>query len=266
MISVIITTKNGGKFLPISVPTVLAQEHADFELIIVSDGSTDNTVEIAKKLAAEDSAGRIKVIELQKNIGPGLARNMAIREARGEFIALIDDDDAWLSKSKLKNQRDYLVTHPDTAIVGASRIEFVRLRDADADTNAKPVHDFWLDQEKDPEKIRQNMLAYNPVMTSSVMFRKEIFEKVGGFKEMRLAEDYDLWLRMGEFGKIANVDGADIAYTVRDMGASRSKRMEMAKVVLCLVNEYRRKYPNYMKALLKAYARIGLISVKKILK
>ncbi len=274
MISVIITTKNGGRFLSKSVASVLMQTNADFELLIVSDGSTDDTAEVAHNLAASDSLSRVLVIELKDNIGPGLARDMAIKKAKGEYIALLDDDDIWLSKNKLHNQTEYLNAHPDTVLVGASKVEFVRLRDKSAagaaDGSATgtgdPVHEFWLNQEKDSEKIRQNMLSYNPVITSSVMFRKGIYIKVGGFKPMYLAEDYDLWLRMGQIGKISNVDGADIAYTVRDNGATRMRRVEMAKIVTGLVNEYKNKYPGYLKAILKAYARVVLFSIKKILK
>ena len=102
------------------------------------------------------------------------------------------------------------------------------------------------------------MLSYNPIITSSVLFRKDIFMKAGCFKDMRLAEDYDLWLRMGKFGKIANVDGADTQYTIRDSGASRSNKIKMCKAVIQLVNEYKKDYPNYMKAIIKGYLRLYL--------
>jgi glycosyltransferase involved in cell wall biosynthesis len=257
------TTKNGGAFLGASVASVLAQSFTDFELVIVSDGSTDNTADVARALAAKDSLSRIHVIELKNNVGPGLARDMAIRQAAGNYIALLDDDDVWSSREKLQRQKDYLDTNPDVVLVGASRVEFVRLRDADG-PGAKPVHDFWLTQEKDPERIRNNMLAYNPVITSSVMFRKDAYLQSGGFKAMYLAEDYDLWLRMGLIGNIANIDGAETAYTVRDKGAARSRQIEMAHVVIRLVKEYKGKYPNFPKAIIKGYLRLLILFVKKI--
>lgn len=284
MISVIISTKNGGGFLKRSVESVLNQTHRDLELIIVSDGSTDNTAEIARALATTDP--RIKVIELKKNIGPGLARNLAIlgktaaaekvgadeepdeelkvEPANGNYIALIDDDDVWLSPEKLNRQKEYLDANPGVIAIGAARVEFVR------EEPSSSKHVFWLNQERDPEKIRLNMLSYNPLITSSVLFRKDAFIKVGGFKAMRLAEDYDLWLRMGQLGKIANVEGAETQYTIRDSGASRSNNIKMCRVVLNLAREYRGRYPNYTKAVIKGYVRLLLALkksfIKKILK
>lgn len=255
MISIVLATKNGGRFLKKSVESVQKQTLKDFELIIVSDGSTDNTAEISRGLAASDN--RIKVLELKENRGPGLARNVAVEMARGEYVALIDDDDAWLSAEKLARQKEYLDEHPDIVSVGAARVEFVRENGA---------HIFWLNQEKNSSKIRANMLSYNPLITSSVMFRKSIFAKAGGFKPMRLAEDYDLWLRMGKFGGIANIDGAETQYTLRDGGASRSGGIEMCRIVLRLAKEYRHYYPRYIKALIKGYARLVLIFIKNILK
>lgn len=259
MISVIIATKNGAVLLPRAVKSIQDQTFKDIEVIIVSDGSTDDTVNVARSLAEKDP--HISVIELTENIGPGRARNLAIEKSRGEYVAFLDDDDSWLSPEKLQKQKAYLDEFPNVVAVGAACVEFFR---EDSKTG-EGKHMRWLNQETDPAKIHSNMLSYNPLITSSVMMRKDIFNKVRGFKPMYLAEDYDLWLRMGRLGDIGNIEGAETRYVVRDGGASESRKLEMAFTVLRLAKEYHSYYPHYLKALAKGYARIVLVFIKKIL-
>ncbi len=278
MISTIITTKNGSPYICRAIDSVLAQAPAlralspscDLELIIVSDGSTDNTANVVREKIAEviklgqANDGQIKLIELKQNIGPGLARNLAILggdaegqsypEARGEYIALLDDDDVWTDPKKLANQKVFLDIDEDVVLVGASKVEFVA-------EDSKHIKYFL--GECDALKVRKNMLVSNPVITSSVMFRTSIFKGVGGFENMYLAEDYDLWLRMGLVGQIVNIDGADTKYTVRKGNASNTRALELAKAVLGIVKIYSDRYPNYIPALLKAYTRITLFHLKK---
>ncbi len=301
MLSTIITTKNGSKYICRAIDSVLAQIPAlkalspsyDLELIIVSDGSTDNTAEIVgKKIAqaielGQASDDQIRLIELKQNIGPGLARNLAIlggdaegqnySEARGEYIALLDDDDVWTDPKKLANQKVFLDIDENVVLVGASKVEFVtedfikennvatnNAKNAVANTasDTATTHKYFYG-EKDAVKIRKNMLLKNPVITSSVMFRTYIFKGLGGFENMYLAEDYDLWLRMGLAGQILNIDGADTLYTVRLASASNTRKLELNKAVLNLVKKYKGLYPNYYPAILKAHARIVLFHLKK---
>jgi glycosyltransferase involved in cell wall biosynthesis len=258
-ITIVIATKNGAKLLSRAVESIQKQTLQYWELVIVSDGSTDNTAEIARQLASSDP--RITVIELEENVGPGAARNIAIEKAKGKYIAFLDDDDSWLSAEKLVRQKDYLDAHPNTVVVGASRVEFIR------ETNSGSSHHmFWLSQEVDAQKIHANMLSYNPIVTSSAMIRKDVFEKAGRFRPMYLAEEFDLWFRMGRLGEIANIEGADTRYSVRDSSISRVRNMEMALTVLKLGKEYKAYYPHYIKAFIKGYARIVLVFLKNILK
>ena len=278
MISTIISTKNGSPYICRAIDSVLAQIPAlkalspscDLELIIVSDGSTDDTADVVRgKIATatrlgQASDGQIKLIELKKNIGPGLARNLAILggdaegqsypEASGEYIALLDDDDVWTDPKKLANQKVFLDIDEDVVLVGASKVEFV---------TEENKHVKYFLGGRDALNIRKNMLVSNPVITSSVLFRASVFKVVGGFENMYLAEDYDLWLRMGLAGQIINIDGADTKYTVRKGNASNTRTLELNKAVLSLIKMYKDRYPNYIPALLKAYARIILFHFKK---
>lgn len=212
MISVIIATKNGEKYIARAIQSALSQSVAiknasnptlftGFEIIVISDGSTDNTAQIVRELSVTDS--RIKLIELSQNIGPGQARNLAIlggpipnslvSPIKNKFVAILDDDDLWQNPKKLENQIKYLEENPDIVLVGSKKTEFTR-------ENGELLR--WIINQTDPNIIRNNILSYNPVITSSAVFRTNIFAEVGGFKAMYLAEDYDLWLRMGLHGNI----------------------------------------------------------------
>src|SRR3954462_722351 len=106
MISVIIATKNGSKFIAGALQSVQNQSYAldestknALEIIVVNDGSTDHTEAVVRSLMEKDN--RIQLISLPSNIGPGLARNKGIEKSTSEYIAFLDDDDIWLSTQKL---------------------------------------------------------------------------------------------------------------------------------------------------------------------
>lgn len=289
MISVIIATKNGEKYIARAIQNALQQsvatrnkinpaEFGGFEIVVVSDGSTDNTVKIVNELCDIDS--RIRLIELKENVGPGLARNIAILgkihattsdksitdsdvatqtvfPIQNSFVAILDDDDLWQNPKKLENQIKFLEENPDVVLVGSKKTEFTR---------ENGEHLRWIINETDSNLIRQKMLSYNPIITSSAVFRTHIFKEVDGFKAMYLAEDYDLWLRMGLHGNISNVENAETTYTIRDSGASKSRQIEMAQTVLALAKEYRHQYPSAWRAILKGYLRVILTYWKLIKK
>lgn len=279
MISTIIATKNGEKYIARAIHNALEQsvavsnakdssQFSGFEIVVVSDGSTDNTANIVRELALKDA--RIRLIELVQNIGPGLARNLAILGGNikeensliippitNQFVAILDDDDLWQNPKKLENQISYFNENPNVVVAGAVKTEFTR---------ENGEHLRWIINETDPQKIRANMLSYNPVITSSVVFRTNIFREVGGFKPMYLAEDYDLWLRMGLYGDISNVENADTIYTIREGGASKSRQIEMAQVVMRLAKEYRHQYPHFYRAYIKGVLRLMLVYWKLLKK
>ena len=247
LISIIIATKNGGRFLSRSLASIEKQTDKNLEVIIVSDGSTDNTVEIAQKMA--ETRPFIKVLALNQNIGPGLARNIGIKEARGKYIALLDDDDEWLDENKLNNQRKFLDQNPQYVLIGSNETEFV---------NEDLKRLFVFKPETDDRTIRSKLLLANQFVTSSVMFRKGAFEKAGGFAAMFLAEDYDQWLRLAQQGKVANLQNCLTRYYKRSNSAQSANQQQMNRIVLELIKKYQKNFPNSGLAKLKAYIRIFL--------
>ena len=94
LISVIIPSYNSGKFLGEAIESVVNQTYKNIEIIVINDGSTDNTEEIAKKWQKRDE--RVRYLKHKENKGPSAARNTGIKNSRGEYIAFLDDDDEWL--------------------------------------------------------------------------------------------------------------------------------------------------------------------------
>jgi teichuronic acid biosynthesis glycosyltransferase TuaG len=104
-VSIITPSYNSEKFIIDAIKSVIAQEYSDWEMIIVDDCSTDRTCEIVAEYSHQDS--RIKLIKLEQNSGPATARNIAITNATGRYIAFLDSDDLWLS-NKLKTQINFM--------------------------------------------------------------------------------------------------------------------------------------------------------------
>lgn len=179
-VSVIIPTYNRAWCLAQAIESVLAQDFMDFELIVVDDGSDDNTNSVLAKFPG------IRVIT-QKNKGVSNARNTGVRESTGHLIAFLDSDDLW-KKSKLSIQVEFFRKNPDALICQTQEI-WIR--------NGKRVN---------PGKRHQKFSGYFfekslelcLVSPSAVMIRRSFFEQINGFDvELPACEDYDMWLRIG---------------------------------------------------------------------
>ena len=181
LVSVIIPTYNRGWIVRDAIDSVLGQTYADFELIVVDDGSSDRTPPIL------DAYGdRLRVIR-QANQGVSAARNRGIGESSGPLIALLDSDDIWLPK-KLAVQVDFFKRNPAALICQTEEI-WIRngLRVNPGKRHRKPSG-----------MIFERSLELCLVSPSAVMVQRELFEKVGQFDEsLQACEDYDLWLRVG---------------------------------------------------------------------
>jgi len=180
MVSVIIPTFNRAAFLREAIDSVLAQTEKDFEIIVVDDGSTDHTRELAA-----DYGRRIRCF-FQPNAGASAARNLGIRHAQGKFIAFLDSDDLWLPK-KLSRQIEWMRAHPEIMLCYTGEIWIRRgMR-----VNQKKIH------AKVGGWIYPLCLPRCIISPSSVFMRRELFNVIGLFDEqLPICEDYDLWLRV----------------------------------------------------------------------
>jgi glycosyltransferase involved in cell wall biosynthesis len=178
-VSVIIPTYNRGWVIKEAIDSVLAQDYKDFELIVVDDGSTDNTSDVL------DSYGNVIKVFSQKNKGVSAARNRGIAEASGKFIAFLDSDDLWLPQ-KLSVQIEFFNQTPDALIC---QTEEVWIRNG-LRVNPRKRH------KKSSGMIFKPSLELCLVSPSAVMIQRSLFDRVGKFDEtLPACEDYDLWLR-----------------------------------------------------------------------
>lgn len=178
-ISVIIPTYNRQEFLAQAIDSVLGQTCADFELIVVDDGSTDDT---ARRVDAYGA--RVRYI-YQENKGPAAARNTGIRAAEGELLAFLDSDDRF-AQEKLMVQQAAMAAHPEYLISHTDEIWYRRGELLHQKKKHFRPHGF----------IFAACLKLCVVGMSTVMVRREFFDRVGYFdEELPCCEDYDLWLR-----------------------------------------------------------------------
>jgi len=179
-VSVVIPTYNQGSLLPEAIASVRAQKWPDVEIIVVDDGSTDDTKQVLDQLA---TAGDLRWFR-QSNAGAAAARNRGIQAATGEWIAFLDADDIWLPP-KLAIQFEQLKKHRADFSFTDSRLRFANGHESDL---CCPIFE---------RPLFHQLLTGNLFGTPTVILRKSCFERVGLFDEqLRTGEDWDMWLRL----------------------------------------------------------------------
>jgi len=190
-VSVIIPTYNRLDFLKISVQSVLNQTYSDFELIIVDDGSTDNTKEWVQSL----SDNRI-IYLYQKNSGASAARNLGIKNTKYKYIAFLDSDDKWVN-NKLEKQMALMHQNPNCQLSHTEELWY----------RAGKILNPKLKHKKKAGHIFQNSLKLCSISMSTIIVKKSLFEEMGLFDtNLTVCEDYDMWLRVTEKYPVCLID------------------------------------------------------------
>ena len=199
LLSVILPTYNRAWTLKTAVDSVFDQDYSNIELLVVDDGSGDNTRELLKSYH-----DRLTVL-YQKNRGVSAARNLGIKKSKGEFIALLDSDDAW-DKRKISCQMAFFKANPEALICQTQEI-WVR--------NNKRVNP-RIKHKKPSGYIFEHSLNLCLVSPSAVMMKRELFDQTGYFDEaFTVCEDYDLWLRVSADIPVFLIDKP---YTIKNGG------------------------------------------------
>ncbi|MFP5221219.1 MAG: glycosyltransferase family 2 protein [Acidobacteriota bacterium] len=194
-VSVVIPTYNSANLLPRAVASVLSQSFEDYEVIVVDDGSSDET-----SCVVDRYGDRVRYVR-QENQGAASARNHGISLARGEYIAFLDADDAW-QPDKLFKQVRFLDEHPEYMMVFSDMSHY---------EHDVKVHESYLHERKykwvGSGKIFYNLLHECFIFTPTVMVRKACLSLVGLFDvSLRTCEDVDLWMRIALSGNIGFID------------------------------------------------------------
>lgn len=221
-VSVIMAAYNGAELLPATLATLQKQTFGDFEVLVVDDCSTDATREVLR--AWPDP--RVRMIALQQNGGPVRARNHAVAQARGRYLAALDQDDLCLPE-RFARQVAYLESNPETVLVASATdiLEGARLLPSPHVAHSTPALLRWL------------LRIENPIVWSSVMLRTDAARRLEPFTRPNIlyAEDFDLYHRMALLGDIARIDTPLLAYRRHAGGASQryeEKMLASARSVL----------------------------------
>jgi len=190
---------NAETYISESIKSILEQTFGDFELLIVNDGSTDKTVDII--LGFKDP--RIRLIHNAKNEGLVYTRNVALKEARGIYIAVLDSDDIAIS-DRLEHQYNFLLHNPNFALCGGHGVVINKLGEL--------VNDNRLKVPTDPEIIKMTLLFLNTFVNSTVMYKTSVLKELNGYRPFAPAEDYELFIRISDLYPVANLDRVLVQY------------------------------------------------------
>jgi glycosyltransferase involved in cell wall biosynthesis len=206
-VSVITAAYNGAALIEETLASLTAQTFTDFEIVVVDDKSTDDTLAVLRRW--DDP--RLRVIEAEVNGGPVRARNRAVAAARGRYLAALDQDDLCLPE-RLAKQVAHLDAHPETVLVGTA---IGLLKDGVVQPSNYPAH-------TTPALIRWLLLLGNPLAWSTVMVRADAARRLTPFTDpdRRYAEDFDLYHRLKGFGAIARLDEELVLYRLHGDNAS----------------------------------------------
>lgn len=215
MATVVIAVYNGGSYIKETIESVLQQDYEDFELLLIDDGSTDDSVEIIRSF--QDS--RMTLIQQYKNLGIVGNGNCGFALAQGKYIFLLGHDDL-CRKQRLSKQIDFMEKNPNIGICGSWMHPF-------------PAGRQEIRYPCQPEMIQCELLFSNPVGAPSTVLRKQVLleAQLSYRKEYACAEDYDLWVQAAQKGvTIANLPEALVDYRIHERQMSSQSRSRQLAV------------------------------------
>ncbi len=226
-VTVLMSVYNGERYLAEAIDSILRQTYREFELLVIDDCSTDGSAAI---LAGLDDP-RLRVLTNPTNIGLTRSLNRGLREASGELIARMDDDDV-ATPRRLELQTEFFRRHPETMVLGGA------FTIVETDTGETTT----MDVPTDPEELMATLLFRNVIGHPLAMFPRATVMELGGYNEaVRYSQDYELWLRLGQRGAIrALPDNLLLHRHDPAKSISRVKRTEQAECVVGFADEFLR--------------------------
>jgi glycosyltransferase involved in cell wall biosynthesis len=252
LVSIILPTYKNADRITLSIESVLKQDYSKWELIIIDDGLYDIPKEKIIHFTKKDP--RIIYIGNRESTGIQKALNHGLSIAKGDLIARIDDDDEWVDFNKLTKQVRFLKDNDGYVLVGTNAII--------CDENGKELDKHILPD--DNELIRARMLMKNCFIHSSIMVRKDAILQVGGYSEnesIKHIEDYELWLRIGRAGKVANINTFSVRLTSHPNSLTFKNRIIQAKKAIMITQKFRKYYPNFLAGQMILRIRVIVILI-----
>lgn len=216
-VTVFMAAYNAENYIATSIESVLNQTYSHFDFLIVDDGSTDSTVEIIQSF----NDPRIRLIQNEKNKGLPFTRNVALKESKGEFIAILDSDDIAFP-NRLEIQINYFMNHPLIGILGG-KAYIIDKHGQRTGQSMIPIFD--------PETLHSSLLFHNSFVHSTVMMRTAVFREMGGYPNHPVAQDYGLFSRIALKYAVRNIPEYLGEYRIHDNNITDQKK-HLAKTQL----------------------------------
>lgn len=241
LVSAIVPTYDNERYVGECIESALAQSYPNLEVVVVDDCSSDATPRIVDGYARR-FPDRVRFVCAETRAGPCRRRNDAIRHAQGDVLAWLDADDAWLPE-KIERQVERLAD---------DRVAFVYTDWRDVDAEGQPIAQTWPHVLVDGAILRELFVIGCFVCSSSAVFRRDVFEHVGGRlrdNDFSFGDDYDLWLRLSVHGQAACISAPLTVYRRHDRNESRrrsavnfhAKRIELLREFLDSMPEARER-------------------------
>jgi len=259
MISVVIPLYNKEKSIRATLESVLAQSYTDYEVIVVDDGSTDNSRAVVEQFKMSNVKFPICLIH-QDNGGVCSARNRGIQEAKGEYIALLDGDDQW-DREYLAEQVRMMNEYPEAGMWG---INFAEIQDGKivrrVPTGLPDGYRGYVEHYFEmPERVSDLFCS------SSVVIRRDVFDKVGLFDEqIKFAEDSDMWFRIVATHKVAFYDRYMVFYQWDAENRAMNKQRELRYFLPFYVDKYKDPLYQQNKVFYRWVMRWAGVRIKQI--
>lgn len=230
-VSVLMLTYDRPQFIGNAIESILAQQFQEWELLVVHDGPHKQIPLIIEEWQKRDP----RILYFHRAIPGNIAEasNFGLSSARGEYIAVLDDDDDWASPDKLSKQIGFLDSHRDHCCCGGGVI-VVDPAGQEQMRYLKPEHD---------EQIKRRALMANPMAHSATLYRREAAIQAGGYDETLAGfQDWDLWLKIGKLGKLYNFPEYFLHYRVWQGSGSFQQSKGNTESALRITRRYRHDY------------------------
>lgn len=226
-VSVVIPTHNHGRFLAQAVESALGQTVASLEVLVIDDGSTDDTADVVRRSLVDPRV----TYEHTEHRGPAAAKNIGVRLARAPFVAFLDADDVWLP-AKLERQLAVFAADPGLGVVYSRRL-LIDEQGRELEYAQPPLH---------RGQVLNTLFRTNCICCSSALVRAAVFADVGLLDEgLPLATDYDFWLRVALHHGFDYVDEPLVLYRTGHASLSR-RHLERINTVQFIINRFVRAH------------------------
>jgi len=256
-VSVVLTCYNGARWISAATESILAQTYKNFELVVIDDGSTDNSKEIVSSYLCDE---RVRYI-YQENRGFSAAVNRGIKEGKGDLIGFVGQDDLWLH-NKLEVQVKYLNEHEDVDVFHSNYC-FIN-----SEGKIIKVRDIKIPSFSSRKKLIEYLFLNNFMGFETVLAKKKCFDEVGFFDERMVAfSDHDIWLRIAGKFNIAYIDLPLVKKREHELQLSKTGIERGLKDKFLMVNKAIHQYPFLKKVerkkLASLYYTLGTVMLQK---